>query len=103
MTSTHSPFSHDSIDELSSSRGASKGARWRPFPTPGLKDVRGFFDVVAGEDAKEQEKQPYKSVEELRLEEDSRKEKHWKRWGPYLSERQWVSNRFSRNFCVRRN
>jgi hypothetical protein len=24
-----------------------------------------------------------------RLEEDSRREKNWKRWGPYLSERQW--------------
>lgn len=31
-----------------------------------------------------------KSVTELkRLEEDTRREKNWKRWGPYLSERQW--------------
>lgn len=29
--------------------------------------------------------------EEKRLEEGRLKEKHWKRWGPYLSERQWVS------------
>ncbi len=27
--------------------------------------------------------------EEKRLEEDSQKKAHWKRWGPYLSERQW--------------
>ena len=27
--------------------------------------------------------------ERQRLEEDSRREKNWKRWGPYLSERQW--------------
>src|SRR4029453_9228848 len=28
-------------------------------------------------------------AEALRLTEDSRREKNWKRWGPYLSERQW--------------
>ena len=28
-------------------------------------------------------------VEHLKLEEESRREKNWKRWGPYLSERQW--------------
>jgi len=28
-------------------------------------------------------------AEALRLAEDSRREKNWKRWGPYLSERQW--------------
>lgn len=27
--------------------------------------------------------------EELRLEEDRNRKAHWKRWGPYLSERQW--------------
>jgi hypothetical protein len=27
--------------------------------------------------------------ESVRLEEDARREKNWKRWGPYLSERQW--------------
>lgn len=29
------------------------------------------------------------TAEHLRLAEDERREKHWKRWGPYLSERQW--------------
>src|SRR5215467_9637699 len=28
-------------------------------------------------------------AEQQRLEEDARREKHWKRWGPYLSERAW--------------
>ncbi len=28
-------------------------------------------------------------AEERRLQEDARREKHWKRWGPYLSERAW--------------
>ncbi len=28
-------------------------------------------------------------AESARLDEDSRREKNWKRWGPYLSERQW--------------
>src|SRR6187431_983864 len=28
-------------------------------------------------------------TEHLRLAEDERREKNWKRWGPYLSERQW--------------
>ena len=27
--------------------------------------------------------------EQIRLDEDARREKNWKRWGPYLSERQW--------------
>ena len=29
------------------------------------------------------------TVEEQRLNEDDRREQNWKRWGPYLSERQW--------------
>src|SRR5436853_4386143 len=29
------------------------------------------------------------TAEEQRLQEDARREKNWKRWGPYLSERQW--------------
>lgn len=30
------------------------------------------------------------TTEEKRLHEDKTKTKYWKRWGPYLSERQWV-------------
>ncbi|GAA6002478.1 uncharacterized protein JCM10292_007687 [Rhodotorula paludigena] len=52
-----------------------------PFPTPGIKQTDGFeFDK-------------WKSIEEQRLDEDERKEKHWKRWGPYVSERQWATVR----------
>ena len=29
------------------------------------------------------------NAERGRLAEDARREKNWKRWGPYLSERQW--------------
>ncbi|KAG0149382.1 hypothetical protein CROQUDRAFT_330424 [Cronartium quercuum f. sp. fusiforme G11] len=54
-------------------------SKFCPFPTPGLKDKKHFAD--------------YKSVEEQRLEEDAAKLKHWKRWGPYLSERQWATVR----------
>jgi len=32
----------------------------------------------------------YEGVEKYRLSQDEAKERHWKRWGPYLSERQWV-------------
>ena len=31
----------------------------------------------------------HKLAETKRLEEDTKREKNWKRWGPYLSERQW--------------
>lgn len=33
----------------------------------------------------------YKGAEKYRLQQDGKKERHWKRWGPYLSDRQWVS------------
>src|SRR5499426_4579204 len=29
------------------------------------------------------------TLEEKRLQQSRSREKHWKRWGPYLSERQW--------------
>jgi hypothetical protein len=32
----------------------------------------------------------YKGAEKYRLQQDDLREKHWKRWGPYLSDRQWV-------------
>jgi hypothetical protein len=34
-------------------------------------------------------KQPELTAEEQRLEESRQRKVHWKRWGPYLSERQW--------------
>lgn len=54
-------------------------SKFCPFPTPGLKERKYFAE--------------YKSVEEQRLEEDAQKQRHWKRWGPYLSERQWATVR----------
>ncbi|MBH0192639.1 MAG: glucosidase, partial [Nitrospira sp.] len=33
--------------------------------------------------------QPVQLAEQTRLEEDARRKQHWKRWGPYLSERAW--------------
>jgi hypothetical protein len=32
---------------------------------------------------------PQPDAENERLAEDARREKNWKRWGPYLAERQW--------------
>ena len=32
----------------------------------------------------------YKGAEKHRLREDDERIKHWKRWGPYVSDRQWV-------------
>jgi len=29
--------------------------------------------------------------EEKRLQQDRRREKYWKKWGPYVSERQWAT------------
>lgn len=42
----------------------------------------------------------YHSAERYRLLQDDDRSKHWKRWGPYLSERQWVSDR-SHSLCLR--
>lgn len=34
-----------------------------------------------------------KPAEEIRLREDALRKRNWKRWGPYLSERQWGTDR----------
>lgn len=86
-------FSHLSAVDMNSGRSGAKThssqasrssiirdfSKFCPFPTPGLKETKYFAE--------------YKSVEEQRLEEDIAKIKHWKRWGPYLSERQWATVR----------
>lgn len=75
------PRNHHHRASTTSSVGSSKREteNLKPFPTPGMKtEERNPFDEV-------------KSVEEIRLAEAEKKTKHWKRWGPYLSERQWVS------------
>ena len=35
----------------------------------------------------------YLTEEEKRLREDRKREKYWKKWGPYVSERQWATVR----------
>ncbi|KAF8070034.1 glycoside hydrolase family 63 protein [Lyophyllum atratum] len=35
----------------------------------------------------------YEGAEKYRLLQDGKREKHWKRWGPYLSDRQWATIR----------
>lgn len=42
----------------------------------------------------------YNGAERYRLAQDNAKEKHWKRWGPYLSDRQWVNHSFFRSFDI---
>ena len=40
-----------------------------------------------------------KSLAEIkRLDEDAKQERDWKRWGPYLSERQWATVREDYSF-----
>ena len=36
-----------------------------------------------------EEEQKVNNSEKIRLEDDFKREKNWKRWGPYLAERQW--------------
>ncbi|KAI9600924.1 hypothetical protein H4Q26_000718 [Puccinia striiformis f. sp. tritici PST-130] len=58
--------------------------------------IRDFSSLsVSNPSLKEKKYFPtYKSVEEQRLEEDAQKRRHWKRWGPYLSERQWATRAY---------
>ncbi|KZT19920.1 hypothetical protein NEOLEDRAFT_1245578 [Neolentinus lepideus HHB14362 ss-1] len=51
-----------------------------------------LMEKLAAEDAE------YTGVERYRLEQDGRKEKHWKKWGPYLSDRQWATVREDYSF-----
>lgn len=36
------------------------------------------------------DKQDVLSAEEARLREDKERTKYWKKWGPYVAERQWA-------------
>ncbi|KDQ57593.1 hypothetical protein JAAARDRAFT_35283 [Jaapia argillacea MUCL 33604] len=40
----------------------------------------------------------YHGVERHRLDQDENKERHWKKWGPYLSDRQWATVREDYSF-----
>lgn len=37
----------------------------------------------------------YLTEEEKRLREDRQREKYWKKWGPYVSERQWATGKLA--------
>jgi hypothetical protein len=54
---------------------------------PAEEDIKSYRDRLA-----EKLGADYKGAERYRLVQDGNKEKHWKRWGPYLSDRQWVSD-----------
>lgn len=79
-----------------------------PATSPNLKIPTKVSRVVLGDLADIQENSPTKSyrqrlseslgadyhgVEKYRLLQDQNRERHWKRWGPYLSDRQWVRAR----------
>ncbi|EIW83007.1 glycoside hydrolase family 63 protein [Coniophora puteana RWD-64-598 SS2] len=42
---------------------------------------------------KELQPEAYQGAEKYRLEQDENRKRHWKRWGPYLSDRQWATVR----------
>jgi len=43
----------------------------------------------------------YLSEEEKRLKEDRDRTKYWKRWGPYVAERQWATGNIPPRFVAR--
>ncbi|KAI0930329.1 hypothetical protein AcW1_009055 [Taiwanofungus camphoratus] len=51
----------------------------------GLKPFRERLSEKLGTD--------YHGAERYRLDQDAAKERHWKRWGPYVSDRQWATVR----------
>jgi hypothetical protein len=43
----------------------------------------------------------YLTEEERRLKEDRKRQKYWKKWGPYTAERQWATGEFSHSpYCL---
>jgi hypothetical protein len=65
-------------------------------PKPHKKSTDNFRDQKKTETyraaLRAQLKDNYRGAERYRLEQDKNKEKHWKKWGPYVSDRQWVSS-----------
>lgn len=59
-----------------------------PMPRSGTGEIplKSYRERLASKLADD-----YKGVERYRLLQDATKERHWKRWGPYLSDRQWAS------------
>lgn len=57
----------------------------RPVPNSQPRDDKCFRERLI-----QQLGQDYNGAERYRLLQDAKKEIHWKRWGPYVSDRQWV-------------
>lgn len=57
---------------------------------PSPKNVEEYDARSHRERLAEKLGEEYKGAERYRLSQDEKKERHWKRWGPYLSDRQWV-------------
>ena len=70
---------------LEGMRTASAAAAAQPSQLAQRRDGKNTLPNLSGD-------KQLRSNEEIRLEEDDRKERHWRRWGPYVSERQWVSS-----------
>ncbi|KAF8629395.1 hypothetical protein AX15_003450 [Amanita polypyramis BW_CC] len=70
-------------------------------PPPKLKPAEGVTKDAVEDDQLKSYRQrlsealgtAYKGAEKYRLQQDDKHEKHWKRWGPYLSDRQWATVR----------
>jgi hypothetical protein len=45
------------------------------------------------------DKHEYLSEEEKRLQEDRERTRYWKRWGPYVAERQWATGKSAIGEC----
>ncbi|OCH93107.1 hypothetical protein OBBRIDRAFT_750112 [Obba rivulosa] len=77
----------------------------QPAPQPRPQLAKSQVPQPSKEDGRSQEYTPfrerlsaelrtdYDGVERYRLDQDMKKEMHWKRWGPYLSDRQWATVR----------
>lgn len=48
------------------------------------------------------DKHEYLTEEEKRLKEDRERTRYWKKWGPYVAERQWATGWFKLCEWVRR-
>lgn len=47
------------------------------------------------------DKHEFLTEEEKRLKEDRDRTRYWKRWGPYVAERQWATGAYGLNFNCR--
>ncbi|KAK0528509.1 hypothetical protein OC835_004630 [Tilletia horrida] len=82
--SAHSRPHHHSSNHHAQSRSNSHSEHMAHARGP-----TGLFERAAGGGGATSDQ----TKEEIRLDEDTRKERYWKRWGPYLAERQWATVR----------